>query len=620
MNNLTTRKIVLGLLMTLVLALGVQGIAEAIDDPEITNLTDYTVVATSTTQTTLTHDNEHVVGIGTITISISLSPDKTDSRESVSISKTSGIALTGDFYELSGNLTEVDSDLVDGNEGTTFTYRAGGRTSQTNTGSVRFPIRFTTKGIQSVTISSTDNDVTGNDKSNWSYKYVYYVKGSGTSTTTVSLKGLSNGYRQGLFTNTQIVIHDGDSGHYDVTYTTVPAGGTFQIEQPAGGLDTSTDGNGSSAFDLLLTISQTYQVTARVRDSKITTTGTYIIGSPELTVGHPGDPDGDGDTADATDQIFGRKGNPGRINQTLTKAFSAVVTDGATPTPGNVPGVVVTFRVRGSSDVGGYLVFNSPSNAGTLVESNNRERLDANRKQLMMDTAKVLYVRTNEEGRADVDFQLGTDRKQDVTISAVRQSEVVSAYSGDALSGNQLVNPRSRSSQAAGRAGEYELRVNVEDEDGTALPGERVEFRTSDGTLDDPSDAVVPTTIGRLPVDTDTQGVAFVFFDPTDGSGSPRVTAHLLAPGEDNSIGTTDDTVVDDVVFNPSGSSNQPRRDPPPSTTTARLTIRVDGTGTRRAVTVTATNAQGVNIPGLRVALTGTALTTSRVVNTGRLQ
>ena len=43
----------------------------------------------------------------------------------------------------------------------------------------------------------------------------------------------------------------------------------------------------------------------------------------------------------------------------------------------------------------------------------------------------------------------------------------------------------------------------------------------------------------------------------------------------------------------------------------------MDGTGTRRAVTVTATNAQGVNIPGLRVALTGTALTTSRVVNTG---
>ena len=33
MNNLTTRKIVLGLLMTLVLALGVQGIAKAVENP-----------------------------------------------------------------------------------------------------------------------------------------------------------------------------------------------------------------------------------------------------------------------------------------------------------------------------------------------------------------------------------------------------------------------------------------------------------------------------------------------------------------------------------------------------------------------------------------------------------
>ena len=37
MNNLTTRKIVLGLLMTLVLAFSVQGIADALTDPTITS-------------------------------------------------------------------------------------------------------------------------------------------------------------------------------------------------------------------------------------------------------------------------------------------------------------------------------------------------------------------------------------------------------------------------------------------------------------------------------------------------------------------------------------------------------------------------------------------------------
>ena len=50
----------------------------------------------------------------------------------------------------------------------------------------------------------------------------------------------------------------------------------------------------------------------------------------------------------------------------------------------------------------------------------------------MTATDKTLYVRTNVDGQADVDFQLGTDRKQDVTISAVGQSKVVSAYSGTA--------------------------------------------------------------------------------------------------------------------------------------------------------------------------------------------
>ena len=44
MNNLTTRKIVLGLLMTLVLAFGVPGIVDAISYPSnpITNVVDYT--------------------------------------------------------------------------------------------------------------------------------------------------------------------------------------------------------------------------------------------------------------------------------------------------------------------------------------------------------------------------------------------------------------------------------------------------------------------------------------------------------------------------------------------------------------------------------------------------
>ena len=49
-----------------------------------------------------------------------------------------------------------------------------------------------------------------------------------------------------------------------------------------------------------------------------------------------------------------------------------------------------------------------------------------------------------------------------------------------------------------------------------------------------------PDTLGRLGVRTDTQGMAFVFFDPKDSSGSPRVTAHLLDLGADDMLDGSD--------------------------------------------------------------------------------
>ncbi len=629
MNNLTTRKIVLGMLMTLVLGFGVQGVAEAIQNPNTGDEANVNTISTTIFN----------VGQTTTISSISLTPDRPDSRETVSISKTPGIDLIGDFYQLSGSLTENEDLTADPpTNGSAFTYTAGGRTRTTTglaTGEIT--ISFKSKGIQSVTISSTDNDdgADGTEfRGRWSAKYTYYVKGPGTSTTTVALKGLSNGYRSGLFSGTEIEVHSGDSGHYDVTYTTVPTGGTAKIEDTQGDLPASAtafSGSTSSAFDVWLTMDATRQVNVKVRDSDITTTGTYIIGSPELAVGSPGDANRDGVVEDTT--AVGNKEMGGRINQVLTKAFSARVTDGGGSA---VPGVVVTFRVRGSGNAGGYLVFNedtgsdidagtsgttSAGNNGFLVSSSNRRILNANGRRITEATDTTLYVRTDTAGIADVDFQLGTDRKQDVTVSAVRQTKTVSAYAGDSVSGNQLVEPSSVVSRALGRAGEYELRVKAVDEDRNALSGETVEFRTSDGELEDPATADSKTNIGHITVETDTQGKAFVFFDPGDSS-SPRVTAHLLDLGDDDALGGSGvnaDKVVDDVVFNIGGTVT--RRDPPPSGgQPARLDISVFGEDgdTSRAVIVNALNSAGqavsISIP---VTLSGSALVTSQTVNTG---
>ena len=69
-------------------------------------------------------------------------------------------------------------------------------------------------------------------------------------------------------------VHSGDSGHYDVTYTTDPSGGAFQIEQPDGSTGCYTYyrdeaiSSDQSVADVLLAMSQTtYQVTAKVTGS-----------------------------------------------------------------------------------------------------------------------------------------------------------------------------------------------------------------------------------------------------------------------------------------------------------------------------------------------------------------
>ena len=620
MKTLTTRKIILGLLMGLVLAFGVQGVAEAITRPS-----GQTEAHLNTVESVVQD-----VGQSPTISSIDIVPDRANIRETVSITKSSGITLTGDFYGLSSViLTEVDDDLTDTTNGNSFTYTRDGRTQTiTGTATGSIGITFTAKTPQWVKISATDYDdpdVADDFSGSWSTTYTYYVKGPGTSTTTISLLGLRNGYKTGIFAGAthRERIHTGDGGHYAVTYTTVPDNAQAQIETTTGALGTLAglnNVNTSSAFDVLLQANATYQVTATVQDSDRETVGVYIIGTPTLTVGHPGDPNGD-DTL--TDAVLGSKGSPGRINDTLpaeasptNRAFTAIVRDGAA-TPLAVPGVVVTFRASGSGTAGGRLVFNSANNAGTLVvDTSNRRMLDTNGNQETMATGRTLYVRTNASGQADVDFQLGTDRKQDVTISAVGKSKVVSAYAGDAVSGNQLLTPESKSSQVAGRSGEYELRVKAVDEDGEALIQHHVEFRTSDGTLDDPSDNIAATDGGRLPVKTDTEGIAFVFFDPQDDSGSLRVTAHLLDTAPAETTPAITDNIIDDVVFNVRGGSSDPVP-PPVVQQTNRLVISTTGEGTTRSVTVNALTAANASIPGLPVVLSGTALTTAQTVTTG---
>ena len=102
MNNLTTRKIVLGLLMTLVLAFGVQGVVEAITNPNTGDVANFTEV----------NSGVFDVGVSASISSINLVPDEVGTKETVRIIKSSGITLTGNFYGLSSvTLTEDEATV-----------------------------------------------------------------------------------------------------------------------------------------------------------------------------------------------------------------------------------------------------------------------------------------------------------------------------------------------------------------------------------------------------------------------------------------------------------------------------------------------------------------------------
>ena len=554
MKNLTIHRLAFSVLMMCVLAFSVQGTADAVVDPAISD--------SDLNPTTL-----QVVGTS-LSITVTGTLDAPGTTETIKISKSSGVDLTGGFTGLSSLTLTEDGDVkanpnanppVIAANGDMFSYTTNTRIKRTIAPtSISVPIVFTSKGRRTVTISGTDydadNDGTTGDSRSWSYTYTYYVMGPGPNkTTTISLDNLdSTGYRTGFHAvpNIQLRVHRADSSHYAVAYST-----GVVVKHPydgsnVTGVSIGADTYHSSAFDAYIEPAgnfATTQVTAQVQDSDVITVGTYIVGSPKLTV-----------TSPTGETVSGSKEDPGAINERLNNAFVATVNDGTES--GTVPGVVVTFRVKGSGNAGGYLVFDSVTttggrtvNAGILVDSNNRARLNPDGSPLTSDTAKTLYVRTGNTGVANVDFQLGTDGKQDVTVTAVRQSETVSAYAETFTSGNQLVDPSSTS-----RAGKYDIRVTAKDAEGKILPGTTVQFTTNDGTLDDTTTTDAPPTRAALDVTTDTRGVAFVVFDPYDDSGTLRVTARLWDLGADGTvggIGDNADTIIADTIINVRGGS-----------------------------------------------------------------
>ena len=588
MKNLMTRKIVLGILMTLVLAFSVQGIVEAVSPPN--SGTEFGSVRILETQT------DRNLSTTSPTITLSLAGEKENQLENISISASSGVDLSmGTNYFRSGTTTlnEVENE-AGATDSYTFRDRYGTQRSAITT----LTVNFISKGKKTVSISGTNywdhdtNAATALQARSWSYTYVYYVSApSTTDTAFVSVKGLTSGY----VGTPQIKIHSADGNHYRVQYTVT--GGTLSLGAPDTNFDTPTLTSGSytsSAFDVYLNLpaTTTATVTADVEGSVVSTKGVYIQGTPTLSVDSPGDTE------------LGGKMNPGTIDSILPDAFEATVNDGnGTPVPG---GVVVTFQVIGSGTGGGWLVFpptTDPATAGELVDSNNntnnKQRV-ANGAPVTADTAKLLYVRTDATGVARVNFQFGTDVKQDVRVSAVGKSEIVSAYTDTVASADRLVNPSSKL-----RNEKYDLRVVVQNADRETQSGRTVRFSTrpSDGQLEpaaggDGADTITDTT--------DNQGVAFVVFAPASNSRSANVTVDLLDLGGDGNVGGGDDSIVDQIVINVRGGTVTPREPDQPQQRTDALSFNIGTSitgneGDEINLEVTARDRDGFTVSGVPV-------------------
>ena len=354
------------------------------------------------------------------------------------------------------------------------------------------------------------------------------VDTSQNKTTTVKLEGLSNGYKTGIFSGSRLLVHRGDSLHYAVDYT--PA--TLTPEHPD---LTATDVTDiSSVYNIYLTVSASTRVTATVEDSNVSTVGYYVIGTPSFQIGYPGGgDDNDPETVDndAT-SATGTKDEGGEVGGPLDDAIEVNITDGA---DANLENVIVKFEAKGTRYGGGNLTF-ATGGTGTLVNSNGLTTPSPT------SYGKTLYVLTNSNGLAHVNFVFGEDREQKVAVSVVGLplSKEISMFADiPGLTEKQL-----SAEPITSRGEKSNLRAIVRDDEGP-VSGETVTFRitTGQGTLD------------VTPADTSNTGVIVTETTPEDGVAHVIFTPQPTYPGPVRVTASISDSsgVIDSVDFNVRG-------------------------------------------------------------------
>ena len=573
MKNLTTRKIVFGILMAIVLAFSVQGTADA---------TSTTIREQSSSDKTKARSIRE-----TFTISGTVSLNDTSALESVTITLTGdGITLTTPYeIDTTTTLSEADHD-ADGprtaEDGRFFTAADDGLSPAASFSNVSG--YFTTPGEKTIIIADTT--------AGWSRTYTYYVWRRTSESRTSTISSLSNA-----------VVETREDRLLSVTLTganSTFARVEFEVFKGPGTLYEDKDENNQPDKSL------TKQLTAFTNNHGTASEASVYLrpnnGTSHVRAWVSGNPPGT--TTRSTEAIYIYKWS------VLKKVSgdSPVQTAPAASRLEN-PFVVQLFDSTERTKIPGATITFAPLDSGTLAKDPNFPS-----DLYLPDFSTTGNVKTDSEGKANVFLLLPTNPTDEAP-----QGATVTFSTADSVTFNASVSSGNRTPQTieimsgtdGQKANQYgvlekALTVIVRDQYGDRLRGTTVEFEARDGgTLSEPMETdpgtastaeTADASDRRRDIITDSSGEASVRYLAAEGSGAQKVTATLEAGSRRLK------TFTINGAPSSGGGGEDDTRDPPP-TITRTLDIDVSGSGSTREVTVTALQ-NGVSQTGISVNLT----------------
>ena len=646
MKELTTRKIVLGLLMVLVLAFSVQGTAEAITKFTKTSSTDNQIVS--------------IQQPFTIRFSVGLQqsqriPDSAgtgyvDQDGSAVDSNGYRLHTNGHFRNAAGLPIDTQGYIRDGTDGAhrdpkekaadtvrvkttplkqfhfneesisitsdpasiTFTKGSTGVSSLSEdaedsderlSSPISLSCRAGMAGVYTITIADTTTISTDTPSDYTAASSITFtitvLQAADTSRalTFTSDGGLLDAIVGEFGTKDLSVTVSGPTANARVEFEITKGGGSLSAEKTIGSKTskrlstlTGTDGTATVILDPK---KGTNHVRAWIYGnapgtSGKSTKGIYIYQWPVLKKVS-------GDSPDP------QQNQKGPASSRLEEPFVVQLFDSTERT--KIPGATITFTVLNSQ--------------GSLAKDPNFPSA-----LYSADFGESGVVTTDSDGKANVFLLLGdtADTQQGATatlaIGTSTETVTFNASIGTVTSkATSIIKVAGTDGQSTNEYDQLEkpLTVVVRDQGGRRLINTVVRFIVLNaGTIDyDPSDPGRAQTDGTHTQDERIQEV------PTDASGEASVRYTAPDTGGRQTVRASINNGLKSVVFTINGPRS-PTVNPTPTQQTPRLTIATSGAGTTRSVTVNARGTTGqivsVSIP---VTLTGTALTAPRQVTTG---